>query len=137
MHFDSTYEMHSVYYPTLYQAVTFVCSTFNNDQRVFIICVIAFFSIFLGTIEGKKKKQRFKVVKKWGRREDLCVCVCEREREREREREHMYIPQGICEEDQPIRIPKLELLLSMIKLPWMAFPDSNRKMAHIIIISAR
>ncbi len=47
------------------------------------------------------------------------------------------IPQGICEEDQPIRIPKLELLLSMIKLPWMAFPDSNRNMAHITMISTR
>jgi hypothetical protein len=134
MHFDSTYETHFVYYLTLYQIVTFVCSTFNNNPCVFIILVIAF-SIFLGTIEAKKEKQRFKVAKKWGRREDLCVCVCVCERERERE--HMYIPQGICEEDQPIRIPKLELLLSMIKLPWMAFPDSNRKMAHIIIISAR
>jgi len=37
----------------------------------------------------------------------VCVCVCVRERERE----HMYIPQGICEEDQPIRIPKLELFV--------------------------
>jgi hypothetical protein len=29
------------------------------------------------------------------------------------------------------------LLLSMIKLPWMAFPDSNRNMAHITMISTR
>jgi hypothetical protein len=65
MHFDSTYETHFVYYLTLYQVVTFVCSTFNNDPHVFIIRVIAFFSIFLGTIEAKKeKKQRFKVAKK-------------------------------------------------------------------------
>jgi hypothetical protein len=55
MHFDSTYETHFVYYLTLYQVVAFVCSTFNNDQRVFIIRVIAFFSIFLGTFEAKKK----------------------------------------------------------------------------------
>ncbi len=34
------------------------------------------------------------------------------------------IPQGICEEDQPIRIPKLVLRLSRLKLQWMEFPDS-------------
>jgi hypothetical protein len=92
----------------LYQVVTFVCSTFNNDQRVFIICVIAFFSIFLGTIEGGKKNKGLRLRKS---EEGERTCVCEKERV------HMYIPQGICEEDQPIRIPKLELLLSMIKLP--------------------
>ncbi len=34
------------------------------------------------------------------------------------------IPQGICEEDQPIHIPKLVLRLSRLKLQWMEFPDS-------------